>query len=238
MRAEQLLALYRSEPQEFTSLVDQYKSAFNAAVRAPHRLAAWLKRDDLLFRNCDDIRIDDGKRLAHAFERPEFFNYRLNITPDQPSDMPYFLQASPAALGTLTYIAFETRRLFDEMKPKGEKFRPLEVTSLVEPEDYAVTTGQSEGVSHCSGQVFDIRFAGLPPGELECLRFILDDLGWNGYLGFVDEQSGHLHIGCAPTARQFFTTIYQEALGKYSTDQVSRHEGSTISQNTHVSELQ
>ena len=39
-----------------------------------------------------------------------------------------------SALGTLAYIAYETRRLFEDMKLKGQKFRPLEVTALVEPE--------------------------------------------------------------------------------------------------------
>ena len=44
-------------------------------------------------------------------------------------------------------------------------FRPLDVTSLVEPEDYARQLGKPEALSHCSGQVFDIDYAGLPPGE-------------------------------------------------------------------------
>ena len=63
------------------------------------------------------------------------------------------------------------------------------------------------------GQViFDGQSIGnLPTGELECLRFILDDLGWDGYLGFFEEGRDSLHIGCAPSAREFFTSVYQEA---------------------------
>ena len=45
-----------------------------------------------------------------------------------------------------------------------------------------------------------------------CLRFVLDDLGWDGYLGFVEEGRDNLHIGCSPASRDFFTTVFQEAL--------------------------
>jgi len=61
--------------------------------------------------------------------------------------------------------------------------------------------------------VFDIDYASLPPGELECLRFVLDDMGWDGYLGFVEEGRENLHIGCAPNARDFFATVFQEGGG-------------------------
>jgi hypothetical protein len=100
------------------------------------------------------------------------------------------------------------------MHPSGEKFRPLPVTALVEPEDTAQKSSQREGVSHCSGHVFDIDYSGLPPVELECLRFVLNDLGWNGYLGFVEEGRDNLHIGCSPTSRSFFTSVFEEAVGK------------------------
>jgi hypothetical protein len=65
--------------------------------------------------------------------------------------------------------------------------------------------------------VFDIDYAGLPPKEVECLRFVLNDLGWDGYLGFVDEGRDNLHIGCSPSSREFFTTVFQEAFDKYAT---------------------
>jgi hypothetical protein len=60
--------------------------------------------------------------------------------------------------------------------------------------------------------VFDIDYSALPPGELECLRFVLDDLGWDGYLGFVEDGANTLHIGCSPAARDFFAAVFQEAL--------------------------
>ena len=96
--------------------------------------------------------------------------------------------------------------------PSGEAFQPLPVTALVEPEDYArQQASRNEVLEHSSGQVFDIDASRLPAGELECLRFVLDDLGWSGYVGFVEEGADRLHIGCAPEAREFFTGIWQEA---------------------------
>jgi hypothetical protein len=83
---------------------------------------------------------------------------------------------------------------------------------LFEPEDYAVRTARSEALAHGTGLVFDIDYAGLPPGEYESLRFVLNDLGWGGYLGFVEEGTDRLHIGCSPTSREFFTTVFQEAV--------------------------
>ncbi len=218
MRAEELLALYRRDPDSFNSLAREYKSEFSNAYRAPHRLSVWLRRDDLVFHSCDDIRASLGSRLVRAMDRPWYFGYSLNVAPDSPADLEYFLAASPAAIGTLTYIAFETHRLFDEMHPKGEHFQPLPVTALVEPEDHARELSGQEAMAHCSGQVFDVDYSGLPPGELEALRFVLDDLGWDGHLGFIEEGRDNLHIGCSPSSRDFFATVFQEALGKQAAE--------------------
>jgi len=209
MRAQQLLELYRRDPEEFARMVQEYKSDFASNVRAPHRLSVWLRRDDLVYHTDDDLRANTGQHLAHAFNAPDFFGYTLKLAPQQD----YYSEASPAAIGTLAYIAFETRRLYEETGAKAP-FRPLEVTSLVEPEDYARAKGHPEAVAHCSGQVFDIDYAALPPAELECLRFILSDLGWNGYLGFVEQGPDNLHIGCSPGSRDFFSSVYNEALTK------------------------
>jgi soluble lytic murein transglycosylase-like protein len=224
MRAEQLLALYRSDPAAFRGLADAYRSRLMPAVRAPNRLAVWLKSDDLAFHSAEDLRLDQGKRLARAFDAPEFFGYRLRTTgrdaigAANPQHPEYYLQAAPAAIGTLAYIAFETRRLYEAMKP-SEPFQPLEVTSLVHALDDRTMAGGGESLGHCSGQVFDIATAGLPSGERECLKFVLADLGWEGYLGYTEESHGsaYLHIGCAPSARNFFTQIFQEALAEVPT---------------------
>jgi hypothetical protein len=217
-RAEQLLALYRNSPSDFAALSATFKSDFVAAGRAPHRLSVWLRRDDLVFRTGDDIRADADGRLARSLDQPSNFGYALDLTPDAPADLEPFSRASPAALGTLIYIAFETRRLDDALKPKDEKFVPLLVSSLVEGQDSGRPDVTDESLSHASGQVFDIDYSGLPPGELECLRFVLDDLGWEGYLGFIDEGSDNLHIGCAPSTRDFFAAVFGEALESQSSE--------------------
>jgi hypothetical protein len=66
--------------------------------------------------------------------------------------------------------------------------------------------------------VFDIDYSALPPAEVECLRFVLSDLGWEGYLGFVEDGMDSLHIGCSPGSRDFFTKIFEEAAGKAAKD--------------------
>jgi hypothetical protein len=221
MRAQQLLALYRRDPSAFNALSQQYRSDFvSSATRAPHRLSVWLKRNDLVFRTGDDIRIDAGKRLVRALERPEYLGYTLRLLPGTAANVEFLSGASPAAVGTLTYIAFETRRLMAEMQPR-ENFQPLPVTSLVEPED--MTRSKREGLAHASGQVFDIDYTGLPPAEQEALRFVLNDLGWAGYLGFVEEDNNNLHIGCSPSSRDFFATVFQEAVGRKS-EEVANQE--------------
>ena len=78
--------------------------------------------------------------------------------------------------------------------------------------------------------MFDIAYDGLPPGEYECLRFVLDDLGWEGYLGFVEEGRDSLHIGCAPTVRNFFATVFEDALGKTSGKDVKGDESARVTQ--------
>jgi hypothetical protein len=223
MRAQQLLTLYREDPGTFVELASYYRYEPDPAQRAQHRLAVWLKQNDMLYQSCEDIKRDQGKRLARIFDDPDFYGFRLNLDTIGAFDIAnreYYLQATPAAIGTLTYIAFETRRLFEAMKPKGEKFEPLEVTSLVRPMDSmgagtgGAGTGPTESLAHCSGQVFDVKYDHLGPVEREALQFILDDMGWEGYLGFVEEapNSGSMHIGCSPSSREFFTDVYLEAL--------------------------
>jgi hypothetical protein len=218
MRAEELLAFSRADGEAFRKMAEDYRSEITTAARAPNRLSVWLRSTDLAFRTCDDIRADTGKRLAKAFDNPDYFGYRLRtaglgaIGSDDPKNQELYLHASPAAIGTLAYIAYETRRLYEELKPPRESFQPLEVTSLVHPME--IPQGTPELVGHCSGQVFDIQIGKLPPGERECLQAVLDDMGWYGYLGFTEENPGsdHLHIGCSPSSRDFFAQVFQEGV--------------------------
>jgi hypothetical protein len=207
-RAEQLLAQYRRDPAAFAALQRDYRNQFSSGPRAPHRLSAWLKRDDLIYRTGSDIRAGLGAALLRAPDQPDYFGYRLRLAPNS------YPVAAPAALGALAYIAFETRRLYGEVAPDGEPFQPLPVTSLVEAEDSARQSAQHEALAHTSGQVFDIESAGLPAAEQECLRFVLDDLGWDGYLGFVEDGADRLHIGCSPESRAFFAGVFQEVLDR------------------------
>jgi hypothetical protein len=224
MRAEQLLALYRRDPAEFARLAQTYKSQFVTTGRAPHRLSVWLKKDDLV----PWRRYSCGPgSVANQSSNLDYLGYAVKLPPD--SD--YLSEASPSAIGTLAYIAFETRRLYEEMGAKGP-FRPLEVTSLVEPEDYASQKGKPEALSHCSGHVFDIDYSALPPAELECLRFVLSDLGWEGYLGFVEDGMDSLHIGCSPASRVLHEGI-PDAAGKAASD-IVEGEGSREGRSDHT----
>src|SRR5690349_12441032 len=114
MRAQELLALYRRDPDAFVALAQQFRSDFapTGMARAPHRLSVWLKRGDLVFRTGDDIRIDTGKRLTKALDRPEYLGYLLRLNTE--ANIEWASQASPSAIGALSYIAFETRRLFED----------------------------------------------------------------------------------------------------------------------------
>ena len=236
MRAQQLLALYRKNPKEFLRLAAAYRSDFISG-RAPHRLSVWLRRDDIVFRNESDIRADAGNRLLRAPERPAYFGYALRLAPADPEALDSYSRASASALGTLTYIAFETRRLFESTGAPGT-FQPLIVTSMVQPENYAGRPGRPESLAHCSGQVFDIDYSSLPAEEVECLRFVLEDLGWNGYLGFIEEGREQLHVGCSPESRDFFAAVYREAMASLSPDQVKSNKRPGVSQGTHVGELE
>lgn len=224
-RAEQLLSLYERDPAAFRKLYSQYRNRIEPDKRAPHRLSVWLTPDDLSFRTCEDLKREQGKKLVRAFEDADFFGFSLRKTGlgaigmDDIANQNYYLQASPAAIGTIAYIAFETRRLHEAMNRRGEKWAPLEITALVQPLDYEERVAINHGVgkvepAHCTGQVFDLNYANLQAGQREALEFVLHDLGWHGYLGFVRDtlSTSTFHIGAAPTARDFFTRVYEEAV--------------------------
>jgi hypothetical protein len=207
-RAEQLLAMYREDPAAFTSLAAQFRSELSepmtSAGRAPHRLAVWIRRDDLVFQTASAID-GDSQRLVLVPDRPAYLGFSLKLGSA-------YARATPAAVGTLAYVAFETRRMFEAMPHSKQDFEPIPVSALVLPSTYA--SGGRELLSHSSGQVFDIDYSALPPAELEALRFVLADLGWSGYIGFVEEGRDNLHVGCAPASREFFMTVYREAMGE------------------------
>jgi hypothetical protein len=211
MRAEQLLNLYRTDRATFRELVEAYRNPTNPGRRANDRLVTWLKSEDTFYRTAGDLKRAEG--LVIAPDDPKLFGFSLR-KPGADSDL--YSQATPAAIGTLLYIAFETRRLFEEHRPRGEHFVPLEVVELVSTNDRPAEAGtllvDPEFPEHSTGQVFDIDQSNLPPGERECLNFILDDLGWDGYLGFIQVTGDTLHIGCSPESREFFAKVFEEAV--------------------------
>ena len=220
-RAAQLLDLYRQDADAFAAMQRGYKNQFASGPRAPHRLSAWLTRDDLIYRTQADIRANLGSRLMSAPDKSDYLGYTLRLSPPDTATV-QFSQAAPAALGALTYVAFETHRLYLDRNQVDEPFQPLAVTALVEPEDGARQSGQREAAAHSSGQVFDIDTSHMPAPELECLRFVLNDLGWSGYLGFVEDGADRLHIGCAPGSRDFFSGVWQEAQEHVSANEMGR----------------
>jgi len=209
-RAEQLLNLYATDRAAFTELAEQYRNPNNPERRANNRLVIWLKSNEVFYRSLNDLKLASGKGLEQVFDDAPFFGFA------PPSAEDLYLQDSPAAIGTLLYIAFETRRLFEAHKPKGERFVPLQVVEFVGTTDHPAEAGSllvdPEFPEHSTGQVFDIDRSNLPPGERECLNFVLDDMGWDGYLGFIQVTGDTLHIGCAPSSREFFATVFQEAM--------------------------
>jgi hypothetical protein len=213
-RAEQLLALYREDPAAFRELAEEYQNPIHPERRAVDRLMIWLKSHDIFYRSPDDLRQAAGAGLARVFDDPKFFGFSLPEMAEGP-DRDLYLQDSPAAIGTLLYVAFETRRLFEELNPKGERFVPLQVAELVGTTDRPAEAGtllvDPEFPEHSTGQVFDIDRSNLPRGERESLNFTLDDMGWDGYLGFIQVTGDTVHIGCSPSSREFFAKVFEEA---------------------------
>jgi hypothetical protein len=224
-RAEQLLALYQEDPDAFRALRVEYRNPYNPDKRVNDRLSLWLKAEDVVYQNGEDLRSARGKTLAAVPDDPPFFGFSLTGLKANGLTRDLYLQASPPALGTLSYVAYETRRLFDAMKPKGEKWTPLEVAALVGTKDGPREAGgkssaEPEIPAHGTGQVFDLDTSDLPPGEREALNFVLNELAWDGYLGYVDLSGTAVHIACAPSAREFFTDVFQETSGTLRAGQV------------------
>ncbi|MGA2591633.1 MAG: transglycosylase SLT domain-containing protein [Bryobacteraceae bacterium] len=209
MRAQQLLRMYLDDPVEFQDVVEEYKYRTDSTQRAPDRLSAWLKPQDLIYETSDATH-SDGSKLVRAPDDPDFLGYRVAAPPAAENGNGY-PAALPSTIGTLAYIAFETRRLYEAMRA-AEEFVPLDVTALFLPKNGRPGDGAggARAPDHASGQVFDISVARLPAGERECLRFVLDDLGWSGHLGFIEDGKQTLHIGCSPSSRDFFASVFEE----------------------------
>ncbi len=131
MRAEQLLRMYREDPEEFRDLGAEYRYAASPTQRAPDRLSSWLKPGDLIYESSDRIQNEEGGKLVSAPNDPDFFGYRMGMREADESGS-WRMKALPSTVGTLAYIAFETRRLHAVLSP-DEVFVPLQATALVLP---------------------------------------------------------------------------------------------------------
>jgi len=210
MRAQQLLRMYDEDPPAFHDLLAEYRYPEDLAARAPDRLSVWLKPLDLVRDAALGVAGPGEDGLVTALQDPEFLGYRLDPRLYAEARDAWRAKAMPSTIGTLAYVAFETRRLYKAWVPE-EAFLPLDVTALLVPKEDDVPGTRL--MDHAHGQVFDLSLADLPTHEQDCLRFVLDDLGWNGDLGFIQAPPGTaiLHIGCSPTSRDFFTRVFEDA---------------------------
>ncbi len=201
-RARELLALNRKDPAGFRKLAATFRYAADPKRRAPHRLALWLGRDE----SSGSGETGSGPDPIKALHDPDYYGFRILAGRDADAG-----EGSSSALGTLAYIAFETRRLHEAMNVE-ETFAPLEAS--FKPVSLEARGGEADANS--SGHVFDIDCGDLPAGEREALEFVLDELGWEGHLGFFRAApgSGLLHIGASPASRGFFHKVFADALDR------------------------
>lgn len=209
MRARQLLDMYRKDRAGFRKLAAEYRAGIEPKQRTPHRLAVWLGGGGPASRSRDALDSEQGRCPARVFEDPHYYGFRIRHTAESGC-----LPASPSTLGALAYIAFETRRLHEAMNVKGERFVPLEVTAPAAPDASAGGSARGKEFLQSAGHVLNINYAKLPPGQREAFDFVMDELGWEGYLGFIHAEGERhtLHVGCSPSSREFFEKVFAEAV--------------------------
>ncbi len=170
-----------------------------------------------VFQNCEDLRREQGRKLQKVLDDPNRFNFSVRkdlIGANDLRNQEFYLQASPAALGTLVYIRMKPGSCSDEMKHRGQKWVPIDVTSLVRPLDSTHglfgegATARPCGTVRARFSISTIR--GCPMRNARRFRFILDDMGWNGYLGFVGRERAernHAHRRGALRTRVFHVSV-------------------------------
>jgi len=225
MRAGQLLALYRKDPTAYVALMDKYKSNVPGVKKAASRLEIWYSLNGS-YQNLDDLKAAiASKGLVHPPNNPAYFSYALRmedadgIGAQDPANRQFYATDPPAVVGALLYVAFETRRGWEQSHPTGEQFVPLEVTSMIRTAEYQRSLHKVNGNSHTRfpshtvGAV-DISFAHLPKGEEAWLRFVLQNLEFEEHVGYFDECKGQetKHFAPSPYHSDFFTAVYNEAL--------------------------
>jgi hypothetical protein len=224
MRAEQLLELYRTDRDGYIKLMTGNKSTVVSTVKAASRLEVWYSLDRA-YQDVPDLKIAIADHaLVSPPNNPPFFSYALRmngpegIGAEDVLNRDLYATDPPAVVGTLIYVAAATRKGWERSHPRGEKFVPLEVTSMVRTAEYQRLLNKHNAnsrttfPSHTVGAV-DISFAKLPPGEEKWLHCVIEDMGWDEYLGYFDEHMMQktMHFAPSPEYVDFFNEVYNEA---------------------------
>src|SRR5260370_38229638 len=117
----------------------------------------------------EDLEFGCGKGRERVMEDPKYFGFTLPDFSDSPAGRELYLQATPAAIGTLLYIAYETHRLFEARKPKGEHFDPLQLLELVSTTDRPAQACSGVAVDavreQTTGKGFEIDLTAFLPSD-------------------------------------------------------------------------
>lgn len=228
-RGAELLELYKTDPAQYLALAKQYQDPVKPNERNKNRLRSWYPPQDIKYKSLTDLVTASGKELVVPPQDPTFFSYTLRLEGPgaigemDPKNRKYYVQDKPEIVGGMQYIAFETRRLWEEgikrgRGKKGELFMPLEIPSLIRDLEYQErlkrknVNANTDVPTHTIAAA-DISYLHLPAWEAECLKFVLQDLEWDEYLSYFMESKKEKtwHFCTSPAYREFFIQIEQEA---------------------------
>ena len=154
-----------------------------------------------------------GRTWWSAFDNPKYFGFTLRRTgsgaigEDDLANQDLYFQAAPSTVGTIAYIAYETRRLFEAMKLKKESWAPLEITALGgaarlrgarRPQGNGAAKAKCPPTARGRSLTSRCQICRLARERRSTLFSTIS--GWNGYVGFVRESTHAdvIHVGAAP----------------------------------------
>jgi hypothetical protein len=198
IRAEQLLDLYLKNRASFAARWKQHQNPDDPAQRFSSRPALWVRTAYHSSPPRAARALPQLKRMAA--QRPATLGIRWS---EGNEGQVSGAAPSAAAVGMLLYLSYETKRLLSAVKP-GADFVPLSLVSV------KLAADDTEAWLDQSSEVVTISLD-LPDEERNCLRFILNDLSYAGYMG--TQVSGKLtRISPSPSHRSFFMSVYQQAV--------------------------
>ncbi len=218
-RAAELLNIYRREPGVYRALAKEYSNPLHPNQRTPNRLWFWYGAAPM-FKTAEDLKLEQGRSLVSVPFSPAGLSFSLRkeaIGQKDPKNRELYLQDTPEVIGALEYIAFEHRRLCEAVRPKKEKYVPIDVVGLIQTLAYRnllkeVPTRHTELPVHCIGAV-DISYQKLPSWEAKCLEFLVEDLGLDEYISYFlgPKSKKTLTFGVSPNYSSYFTKVSTEA---------------------------